>query len=546
MQGSLKLEENRGVGANLGHWLGANQCLGNSSKHTTLDDKHVRFLSEFEQRHGRRPAVLHIGNIGNNAYILAKALNAVGVDSDVLCYDYYHTMGCPEWEESDYVGDIRDQFYPAWEEVDLCGFRRPPWFAQGPLLSCLRYLLARRTGNEDIIQQSWRDLERERNNICSAARMELPGSPRGPKRSLAVRILRRLCRMAGRYGRALANPSFEKDAASRFEQLRRAFQAAFPDREDALTTSDLAHVTGHLARWHQVLQHYDLVMGYSTDGVYALVAGRPYFAFEHGTIRSIPFESTPTGRLCALTYRMANHAFITNADNHLAAQKLGLENFSFLPHPLNEAANAVPEGAEALRADIRRQLGAEMVILHPSRQHWTSERHPNWEKGNDALIEGFARFVHEVCPRAGAVFVNWGQTVEASRALLAKLGVADRVLWIEPQSNRRLLAYIKATDALADQFYLGAFGGTMPKALMLGRPNLIYLDESRHKWCLPEMPPVLNVRTPDEVLAGLTRLYRDPGFAHDLAAEGERWYRKYHSIDVVVGRFLDAMSATVV
>ena len=30
------------------------------------------------------------------------------------------------------------------------------------------------------------------------------------------------------------------------------------------------------------------------------------FAFEHGTIRQIPFDDTGTGRICALTYRLAN------------------------------------------------------------------------------------------------------------------------------------------------------------------------------------------------------------------------------------------------
>ena len=157
------------------------------------------------------------------------------------------------------------------------------------------------------------------------------------------------------------------------------------------------------------------------------------------------------------------------------------------------------------------------------------------------LIEGFARFVREVYPRAGAVFVNWGQTVEQSRALLASRGLTDRVLWIEPQSNRQLLAYIQATDVLADQFFLGAFGGTMPKALMLGRPNLIYLDEERHRWCLPVMPPVINARMPEDVFEGLTRLYRDCEYAQELAAAGKRWYRQYHSLEVVVDRFIDVM-----
>lgn len=290
---------------------------------------------------------------------------------------------------------------------------------------------------------------------------------------------------------------------------------------------------------------YDLVVGYSTDGIYPLIVDRPYFAFEHGTIRSIPFEITGQGRLCSLTYRLARHAFITNADNNIAAKKLGMTKYGFLPHPLND--QEVDEvAASTLRTELREKLKTDFVILHPARQHWTSERHPSWEKGNDYFIEGFAKFVHEQCPTAAAVFVNWGQTLEASRSLLAKLGVADRVLWIEPQSNRRLLTYIKATDALADQFFLGSFGGIMPKALRLGRPCLIALDEERHRWCFPEMPPIINARTPAEIYAGLSRLVHDRAFAHSFKTEGPRWYGTYHSLNLVASRFLDEMRKVVV
>ena len=289
------------------------------------------------------------------------------------------------------------------------------------------------------------------------------------------------------------------------------------------------------------MAHYDLVVGYATDGLYPMLASCPYFAFEHGTIRSIPFETTPTGRVCALTYRMANHTFITNADNHVAAQKLGLKNFSFLPHPINETMAAAPIDVNALRNELRQRLDAEFIVFHPARQHWTAERSPNWEKGNDFLIEGFARFVHEVCPRAGAIFVNWGQTVDASRALLTQRGVADRVLWIEPVSVPRMLAYTQAADVLADQFFLGAFGSTMPRGLMVGRPNLIYLDEERHRWCLPVMPPVVNAGTPAEIFEGLSRLYHNPIYAREIGEAGKRWYHQYHSMDVVVTRFLDIL-----
>ena len=73
--------------------------------------------------------ILFIGNIANNSYLNARMFNEAGLDCDVICHDYYHIMGCPEWEDADFEGEIEDQFFPDWSAVSLKGFRRPRWFA---------------------------------------------------------------------------------------------------------------------------------------------------------------------------------------------------------------------------------------------------------------------------------------------------------------------------------------------------------------------------------------------------------------------------------
>ena len=113
---------------------------------------------EFKDTHKRPPRVLHIGNIANNAYLNAKFLNEAGFDCDVMCYDYYHIMACPEWEDAEYQGQIEDQSNPDWTKVDLGAFRRPSWFAQGPLATCMDYLIARREGNADKANIYWHAL----------------------------------------------------------------------------------------------------------------------------------------------------------------------------------------------------------------------------------------------------------------------------------------------------------------------------------------------------------------------------------------------------
>jgi glycosyltransferase involved in cell wall biosynthesis len=440
---------------------------------------------------------LHVGNIANNSYLSARILNAAGFDCDVLCYNYYHIMGSPEWEDADFVGEVTDPVHPDWDAVDVRGFRRPRWFAQGLLEPAIRYLVARRRGD-----------------LAQAARI------------------------SGAIDRAPRAPETAPRPQPFLSSLIAAFDRAFPDRADRLTEADAAWFLDaygvDLGEMQGLFDHYDVVTGFATDGIWPLLAGhRPYIAFEHGTIRSLPFDDTPLSRLTALAYHEADAVVVTNADNLGAAKRLGARDIRFVPHPVNERWILPGIGAE-LGARLRADLGADFVIFHPSRHHWEpAERHPSWEKGNDIFIEGFARFVAETAPRAAAVFVDWGKTATESRRLLAHRGVDHRVIWIPPQHNCNMSRYVDASDVVADQFFLGSFGNIMPKALAAGRPSILFLDESVHEWAFPEPPPVINARTPEAVFQGLSRAYHDPSWREELSRRGREWYLRYHSNAVI-------------
>ncbi|MBM2821216.1 MAG: hypothetical protein HW405_976, partial [Candidatus Berkelbacteria bacterium] len=77
--------------------------------------------------------VLHVGNIANNAYLNSKFLREKGIKSDVICYDYYHIMGCPEWEDCEIKGKYGNDFNPDWSKENLKNYHRPNWFYQESL-----------------------------------------------------------------------------------------------------------------------------------------------------------------------------------------------------------------------------------------------------------------------------------------------------------------------------------------------------------------------------------------------------------------------------
>ena len=87
---------------------------------------------------------------------------------------------------------------------------------------------------------------------------------------------------------------------------------------------------------------------------------------------------------------------------------------------------------------------------------------------------------------------------------------------------------------MADYFFLGAFGSTMPKALALGKPGLLNLNVEVHRWCFDDMQPVLNVQTSDQICDALKSLYETPSLCNEISVKFYKWYQKYHSNRVIV------------
>lgn len=509
-----------------------------------LNRENQDWLDGFTATHGRAPRILHLGNIANNAYLNAKMLNLCGIECDVLCYDYYHIMGCPEWEDADFTGEVSDQFKPDWDNMNLNGYQRPVWFLQGSLDDCLNRLAELRgCGKSNIERYVDRLLMKlsKFNRVDALAKINEKLGFLNSKTLILGDIVTIFTYFAAlpliissriyfRLVKYKINNKFKKTV----EHILNRYAQAGVKYEN----NDFSSYQQYADMMKEIFCRYDVVHGYATDGIFPLISGVKYVAYEHGTIRNIPFENTLQGRLCALTYRAANQVLITNADNIAAAKKLGLKDYSFIPHPVNEEHLAMDENARDLRLSLREDLESDFIIFHPSRQHWDSLRHPDWEKGNDIFIEGFAQFVKEVNPAASAIFIEWGGKVQESKDLLDRLGIAERVMWLPPMPNRQMIRYIHATDVLADQFYLGSFGSTTPKALACGKPVLLKLDEDVHRWCFDEMPPVINVSRPDQVNDGLKAIYLDSAKADMLAESGRSWYEKYHSNKIIVNKLI--------
>lgn len=270
----------------------------------------------------------------------------------------------------------------------------------------------------------------------------------------------------------------------------------------------------------------DVVFAYVMAPVYALLHhDRPYVAVEIGTMRDIPFEDTANGRMLQAAYRQADYVLITNPDVKKQADVLGLQRYSFCPHPVDEE-RFVPTNIPDFRTELLDHFpDTELIGVAPARQNWDL-------KGNDKYLDALLLLRRERGLKVSIVIPTWGQDIERSKAYAAKIGIGDFVKWMPPVSEATLIKMYGSLDFVLDQFQLGVFGLITPKALSCGAVVITSYDKTLHDWCFVEHPPVLAANTPEEIAERISSL-DSANLRAEISRSARDWFLRNHSKAVV-------------
>jgi glycosyltransferase involved in cell wall biosynthesis len=512
----------------------------------------LAWVEEFRRAKGRPLRILHLGNVANNAYYLARSLDRLGVHADVCASPYYHIMSSPEWEEAEFDQAPRDHYFPDWWNLDLGAYARPRWFASGPWDLCIAYLRARVLGHDARADALWSQLERARMAAHTPHRRRwlrgrIPAIVPQPVLSHVKRFLRPLIGRRIRY-RSEATRAAPPDtpvagdrrslpAPRTAESLLAEFVRRFPERGDRLTLDDLAPYRTLAESLGPLFACYDVVHAYGADVVYPALAGtRPYVALEHGTLRDAPDSSWPykgpfyanaLGRLTALGYALADHVFVTNADTLESVRRLGIARFSPIGHPFDDSP-ADPD--DDRWKEIRARVGADHLLLCPIRHDWQ-------EKGTDTYIRALPGLRRALGNRFKVCFMPWGKEVSRSRRLIRDLGCEDLVEWVGPFGRVWFTRWIAAADVVYDQLAYASFSGTTPRALVGGVPVLVRYDPRASSGMFDEPPPVLPADSVETVIEQTLKAI-DPVFRREYHARARDWVARHHSQDRLVGEVL--------
>jgi hypothetical protein len=265
---------------------------------------------------------------------------------------------------------------------------------------------------------------------------------------------------------------------------------------------------------------YDVVIGYTVSAIFAAaIKHKAYFAYELGTLRGLPYEDSPTGRMTKWLYQNAPAVFITNIDCLDHAKSLGIAkeksyaalhayDIKLMTAPVDVNSDTIFRLLPDLRPD-------KPMIFAPARHHW-SQGNDSWLKGNNLYIRALG-----ILKRQGYTFslvtVDWGQEVNLSKQLIKEEGLFNDVIWIRPQSRPIMKALYERCVCVIDQFNAKALGGVALDAMVCAKRLLTSFDKQNSLQFFTTHAPLKSYDTLDDIVAGLKDILND---LDDKDAEG--------------------------
>ncbi|MGY4317271.1 glycosyltransferase family 4 protein [Bradyrhizobium sp. JR3.5] len=286
-----------------------------------------------------------------------------------------------------------------------------------------------------------------------------------------------------------------------------------------------------------VLEHYDIIQGYSIDGFIPFINGlKNYTCYEHGTLRELPFERTYNGILCSASYKNAAFSFVTNSDvlPSVARLKAKRERTVYLPHAFDdEKISSFRAGLKLPKRDFK-----VTTFFSPSRHHWHAAP-VSMQKGNDLFLRAAAQ-VAQTDRDFRIILVEWGVDVHRSKELIQELRIEDMVSWIPSLNKAELRQLYCSSDVVVDQFRIPAIGGVTFEAMALGRRVITNLDETQSAEFFGAAPPCLAADSVETCAARILEVLADPLDGNGRGDAARLWFEKCHSAQRVVALQLAA------
>lgn len=222
--------------------------------------------------------------------------------------------------------------------------------------------------------------------------------------------------------------------------------------------------------------------------------------------------------------------------NIRAYRNLGVSPFSLaIPMVYNREIATCETDQNRDESHLVQILDREPIIFSHCSHMWKSQ---GFNKRNDILIKGFRQYIVEgKASDPLLVLFDYGPDVDASKSLIASLGIEKNVLWMPQMKRKEIMLLLRHVDFGGGEFAGTVWGGTGWEFLAMGVPFFQWVDmsdqEFEKKTGLP-MPPILNVRSAEEIAMHLLAFDRNKGFYREIGRELQSWYNKYSGLSLAI------------
>lgn len=293
----------------------------------------------------------------------------------------------------------------------------------------------------------------------------------------------------------------------------------------------LAQQMGH---WPYLLamKQYDVIQFSGASISMGLFCPKPYVVFPTGgDLFTGPFEETVLGLLMRAGYRRARHVIVCEPNYPAYLDRLDVRAPRTYIPLMVDTDTYTPGVGEAVRTWWKQEVGGERFLLGVCRQSW------EW-KGNDRLIRGFAKSVKDKGNgQWRLILARWGPDIERTEALIAELGIADKVVWENLLSKPLLRQRQQAADLVADQFVMPGYGTSVLESLAAGKPVLMTGQAGDRISHLPEQAPFIPASEPEEIAEALARAMIGD-FLIQRGKESLKWVNDCHGYKAVADSYL--------
>lgn len=228
-----------------------------------------------------------------------------------------------------------------------------------------------------------------------------------------------------------------------------------------------------------------------------------------------------------------NNDFIIQALNKIGYHNRIIPPLPFMYYP--EAEKNLSGDNEFTRSMRKDRDEGRLVFVQQSRQWWKSA--PAFiSKGNDIFFKGLNIFKKQNPNTRFRVYLfEYGADVDASKELIAELGLVAEVAWLPMMKRKELLSVLGHADIGVGQFgseswYLFCSNAEI---IFAGAAYLGFRDDTFCTQNACELYPMLNANTPDAIADQIQTFVKDKGAHISRNMAAKNWLLAYNKNEFI-------------